>query len=87
LEKTDRSEPVIDNCWILSGDKGCPFLDANKRCGIYSTRPATCIAFPAGGTKCNQLRQRAGLAPLQPTKADGSMIDRLIAELKKNEGE
>jgi Fe-S-cluster containining protein len=87
LKKSDHSLPVIDDCWILHSDKGCPFLDAQKRCGIYSTRPGICVAFPAGGKKCTQLRQRAGLPPLEPLKADGSMIDRLTAELRINEEE
>jgi Fe-S-cluster containining protein len=82
LETTDRSLPVVDSYWELSGAKGCPFLDHEKRCGIYSTRPSTCVGFPAGGSKCTELRTRAGLQPLQGVMADGSMIDRLIAELK-----
>lgn len=85
LRKTNRSLPVIDNTWILYGNNGCPFLDESKRCGIYSTRPSICIGFPVGGTKCRQLRQQAGLPPLEPTAADGSMTDRLIAELKDDE--
>jgi Fe-S-cluster containining protein len=84
LKKSDRSLPVIDNTWILCGTHGCPFLDETKRCGIYSTRPSICIGFPAGGSKCSQLRKQAGLPPLEPTKADGSMIDRITAELKTN---
>ena len=82
LKKTDRSLPVIDNCWVLAGVKGCPFLDHEKRCGIYTTRPSTCVGFPAGGKKCTQLRTRAGLPQLEGMKADGTMIDRLTAELK-----
>jgi Fe-S-cluster containining protein len=85
LKKTDRSLPVIDNFWLLAGVKGCPFLDHEKRCGIYTTRPSTCVGFPAGGKKCTQLRTRAGLPPLQGMMADGSMIDRLTAELKDYE--
>jgi len=81
LKKNDHSLPVIDNCWVLAGAEGCPFLDHKKRCGIYTTRPATCVGFPAGGKKCTQLRNRARLPPLQGTVADGSMSDRLTAEL------
>lgn len=87
LEKTDRSLPVIDNRWLLAGVKACPFLDHEKRCGIYATRPSTCVGFPAGGDKCTQLRTRAGLPPLQGVIADGSMIDRLAAELKDYYGD
>ena len=82
LEKTDHSLPVIDNYWILADDKGCPFLDHKKRCGIYTTRPSTCVGFPAGGKKCSELRTRAGLPRLQGMMADGAMIDRLTVELK-----
>jgi Fe-S-cluster containining protein len=77
--------PVITACWVLIGDDGCPFLDDRKRCGIYTTRPATCVNFAAGGKKCMQLRARAGLPPLQGMTADGSMIDRLTAELRQFE--
>jgi Fe-S-cluster containining protein len=82
LKKTDRSLPVMDNFWVLAGVKSCPFLDREKRCGIYTTRPSICVGFPAGRKKCTQLRTRAGLPLLQGMMADGSMIDRLIAELK-----
>ena len=85
LKKTDHALPVIDNCWLLAGSKACPFLDANQRCGIYSTRPSTCVGFPAGGSKCRQLRERAGLPALEPAAADGSMTDRLTAELGQYE--
>jgi Fe-S-cluster containining protein len=81
LKKTDHSLQVIDDCWLLAGAKACPFLDAHQRCAIYSTRPATCVGFPAGGTKCTELRQRAGLPALRAVTADGSMTDRLTAEL------
>jgi len=78
---------VITSCWILAGTEPCPFLDNKKRCGIYATRPASCVNFPAGGKKCAELRSRAGLPPLQGMIADGSMIDRLTAELRDFEDE
>jgi Fe-S-cluster containining protein len=87
MKMSNHSLPVIDACWILAGAKGCPFLDEGKRCGIYATRPSTCVGFPAGGKKCTELRARAGLPPLQATKANGSMIDRLTAELSTCEDE
>jgi Fe-S-cluster containining protein len=80
LKLMDRSQPVLDKCWILAGSKPCVFLE-NGRCAIYPTRPTACVQFPAGGAKCNKLREQAGLPPLRPTKADGSMHDRLVAEL------
>jgi Fe-S-cluster containining protein len=87
LKLKNHSLPVVDRCWILAGTQGCPFLDEHKRCAIYITRPATCVGFPAGGEKCTQLRAQAGLLPLQGTTADGSMIDRLTAELREFEDE
>ncbi len=45
----------------------CGFLDEAKRCTIYATRPRVCQDFPAGGTQCQQARERAGLPLLQPT--------------------
>lgn len=85
LRKTDRSLPVIDNCWVLAGARACPFLDDEKRCGIYATRPHTCVGFAAGGTKCTKLRKESGLPALEPRLADGSMRDRLLAELNHYE--
>lgn len=88
LRKMDRSLPVIDNCWILAGPgHPCPFLSEESRCGIYPTRPTTCVGFAAGGEKCRKLRAAAGMAPLEPAKADGSMDDRLRAELVGYESE
>jgi Fe-S-cluster containining protein len=87
MKMSNHSLPVIDSCWILAGATGCTFLDERKRCGIYATRPSTCVGFPAGGKKCAELRTRAGLPPLQGVTADGSMIDRLAAELRAYEGE
>jgi Fe-S-cluster containining protein len=79
--------PILDACWILSGEKGCPFLDSQKRCSVYATRPWTCIAFAAGGKQCTELRQRAGLPPLQSIPADGSISDRLTAEMTNSANE
>jgi Fe-S-cluster containining protein len=87
LRMSNRSLPVLDKYWILTGDGSCPFLDREKRCGIYATRPSTCVGFAAGGKKCAELRARAGLPLLQGMPANGSMIDRLTAELVSDEEE
>lgn len=34
----------------------CPFLLGDNVCSIYPTRPNECVAFPAGGEKCQELR-------------------------------
>ena len=44
----------------------CPFLDADKTCGIYPTRPNDCVAMQAGDEQCQSARRAAGLEPLQP---------------------
>jgi Fe-S-cluster containining protein len=62
-------EPGLDgeigylNCG--SGGK-CFFLDGENRCGIYPTRPVVCVLFPAGSDACQEVRQAAGLPPLEP---------------------
>ncbi len=47
------------------GDGSCAFLDGENRCGIYPTRPTVCVLFPAGGKQCQEVRQAAGLPPLE----------------------
>jgi Fe-S-cluster containining protein len=39
-------------------------------CGIYNTRPNTCVGFQAGSPDCQSLRHGAGLAPLEPSYVD-----------------
>src|ERR1700733_13064776 len=41
IRMSNRSLPVLDKYWILTGSGSCPFLDSEKRCGIYATRPST----------------------------------------------
>lgn len=79
LKMPDRSQPVVDKCWVVAGAKPCVFLEDN-RCSIYATRPQTCVIFPCGGKKCCELREQAGMPALVPMAADGSMDDRLRAE-------
>lgn len=44
----------------------CCFLDAEKRCTVYETRPRVCREFEAGSPRCQEARGLAGLAPLAP---------------------
>lgn len=46
--------------------ESCCFLDNNKQCVIYPTRPDVCRSFAAGGEQCQEARQRQSLPPLQP---------------------
>ncbi len=48
-------------------EAGCPFLDGENHCSIYSTRPSVCVMFPAGGEDCQEARKSLGLPPLEPT--------------------
>lgn len=50
----------------LSCGQKCKFLADDKRCSIYPTRPNNCVAMQAGDEQCQEARQAAGLAPLQP---------------------
>ena len=57
--------PVLEACWILTGPGGaCPFLTKEQRCGIYPTRPNSCVSFMVGGHKCQELRKEHGLPPV-----------------------
>jgi Fe-S-cluster containining protein len=60
----DVKLPILEACWVLGCGKRCSFLGTDNRCGIYATRPNTCVAFAAGSVKCQGLRKDAGLSPL-----------------------
>lgn len=45
----------------------CCFLDAEKKCDIYASRPDTCRTFAAGDAQCQEARRRQGLSPLPPS--------------------
>ncbi len=49
----------------------CGFLDADKRCTIYETRPEVCREFAAGADPCQDARRRAGLPPLSVVEVSG----------------
>lgn len=46
--------------------KCCSFLGEDNRCTIYPTRPGSCITYQAGSDKCQEVRKREGLPPLEP---------------------
>jgi Fe-S-cluster containining protein len=72
--------PLLEQCWILfSARRGaCPFLGDDQKCGIYPTRPNSCVAFAAGSAKCQELRIDAGLRPLTPV-AGQDLLDQINA--------
>jgi Fe-S-cluster containining protein len=43
----------------------CIFLDRNKRCTIYATRPTMCRRFISGHKECQEARERIA-EPLNP---------------------
>jgi hypothetical protein len=55
----------------------CVFLAADKRCGIYATRPGVCVAMQAGGEQCQSARRFAGLPPLVAIVREASVMDRV----------
>lgn len=51
---------------ILACSRPCPFLNADKQCAIYPTRPNACVGMQAGDEQCQDARAAQGLAPLLP---------------------
>jgi len=53
--------------------QACCFLDADRRCTIYETRPEVCREFAAGSEPCQRARAMKDLPPLSPVDrpADG----------------
>jgi Fe-S-cluster containining protein len=45
---------------------GCPFLQSDATCEIYSSRPQVCRSFAAGSPSCQEARSRLGLGFLAP---------------------
>jgi Fe-S-cluster containining protein len=60
-ELTDEDKVVL-----LTSGSPCAFLQGDKRCGIYSTRPNVCVAMHAGDEQCQEARAAHGLPPLDP---------------------
>jgi hypothetical protein len=51
--------------WIIGYIKGnCPHLAPRGGCLNYGQRTSACRNYLVGGTKCNKLRNRAGLQPV-----------------------
>jgi uncharacterized protein len=46
--------------------ESCCFLDQDRRCTIYETRPEVCREFAAGDPPCQQARAMRDLPPLSP---------------------
>lgn len=66
-------EPGLDGeiGYLNCGSRGnCFFLDSDNRCGIYPTRPVTCVLFPAGSDQCQEVRRSAGLPLLEPKPSE-----------------
>lgn len=61
-------EDESDKEYLLAASEPCDFLNDDKGCSIYPTRPNTCIAFEAGSYKCQALRKREGLELLADTE-------------------
>lgn len=83
--------PLLDSAWFLydKETKSCPFLDKDKRCEIYPTRPGCCVRFQAGSKQCQELRSTHGLQPLAPliqvTNRKRSVSHRINAEFVAGE--
>ena len=70
---------ILDACWILAGPgMPCPFLTPENRCGIYATRPHTCVAFIAGSPKCRELRQQFDVSPLIPQPVANPVVAEIL---------
>ncbi len=82
LGKRHPDLDILDACWILSAVKPCPFLGLDNRCGIYATRPGTCVGFAAGSAQCQQLRREHGVPPLLPcSNEQRKSMDPMTAEI------
>lgn len=77
---------ILECSWMLNKSDGdgmeCRFLSPENHCGIYATRPNTCVNFPAGGAKCQELRADAGLPPLVGVRREGIMAELSAAVLE-----
>lgn len=53
---TDAGDNVHDiPCHMLPTP--CKFLQTDKTCEIYATRPNACVGFAPGGASCQELRE------------------------------
>jgi Fe-S-cluster containining protein len=80
LGKRAVSLSILDACWVLAGPgMPCPFLNADNKCGIYPTRPGTCVSFIAGSAKCQELRGVHGVPPLVPLPTAADIVTEIQA--------
>jgi len=83
-ERTDNSRDVslhvLDHTWVLNTRGGCTFLGDDNRCEIYETRPNCCVEFMAGSVRCQEMRKRGGLPPLEPVE-DESVLGQVKQSL------
>ncbi len=63
----DKGKAIVIACGT---NRPCPFLNDEKRCSIYPTRPNDCVAMQAGDDQCQRARESAGLEPLPPIVDD-----------------
>ena len=59
----------------LQFHEACCFLDGERRCTIYPTRPQVCREFAAGSEDCQRVRSLRGLAPLEPMQRPDDGLD------------
>jgi Fe-S-cluster containining protein len=88
LGKRAKSLSLLNACWILAGPgMPCPFLTPENRCGIYATRPNTCVAFIAGSPSCQKLRRERGVLPLVPHPVAHGIIAEIQAAALSDEAQ
>lgn len=77
--------PILGYTWVLNkkGRKECVFLEDGNFCEIYETRPSTCVQFQAGSERCQEIRVKNGLEPLEPVE-DDSLLALISDELRKD---
>lgn len=81
----DHHPTVSDKCWMMYSTEThqCPFLGEGNNCQIYATRPNVCVGFSAGSPKCQELRRDHGLAELPLVQVEGTIMNRLAAEIEE----
>ena len=86
LGKRAVSLSVLDACWVLAyPGQPCAFLTPQRRCEIYPSRPQTCVAFLAGSSKCQELRQEQGLPPPATQPAIHGILAEIIQQVLAEE--
>jgi len=60
----------------------CPFLERDKCCGIYNTRPVSCVMVEPGDAKCQQARLMKELPMLRDRDGNEPTREMLEASCK-----